>query len=211
MIAIIDYGRGNLTSVANAFRKIGADAAVTSDAGNIAAADAVVLPGVGEFSDAMETLAASRLDEAVKNSIAAGKPFLGICLGYQMLFEYSQEGGNILPGLAILKGGVKRFPESGGLKVPHIGWNRIEFRQPSPLFTGLPAAGAFMYFVHSYYPDPDDRSIVSAETEYGVRFASAVTRGNVSGMQFHPEKSGDAGLLILRNFADLMKIGGRKC
>jgi glutamine amidotransferase len=208
MIAIIDYGRGNLTSVSNAFARIGVEAVVTSDKRNITAADAVVLPGVGEFSDAMATLAAGKLDRAILDAIAAGKPFLGICLGYQMLFEYSEEGGNRLPGLGIFKGAVRRFPdtaEMSGLKIPHMGWNKIDFTG-SGLFDRLPASGAFMYFVHSYYPDPVDRSIVAAETDYGIRFASAVSNGNVHGMQFHPEKSGDAGLTVLRNFA-----GGSKC
>lgn len=206
MIAIIDYGRGNLKSVSNAFAFLGYEAVVTSDRNVVRAAQALILPGVGEFSDAVAALIESGLDSEIRDAVSAGKPFLGICLGFQMLFEKSDEGGNRLPGLGLLKGGVRKFSAMNGTKVPHTGWNSIRFAPGSPLFAGI-SDEAFMYFVHSYFPVVTDRSIVSAITDYGGEFDAAVSAGNLHGTQFHPEKSGTQGLRILKNFAEMKGSG----
>lgn len=202
MITIVDYGMGNLRSVQKAFAAVGLETVVTGEPEGVEAASAVVLPGVGAYGEAMENLRQRGLDQAVISAIAAGKPFIGICLGYQLLFDEGEEsfGGEPVAGLGIVPGRVRRFPK--GLKVPQIGWNQITFpadREKSPLFAGIPEM-EYMYFVHSYYAEPADRSWVAAETEYGVRFASAISKGNVHGIQFHPEKSSWAGLRILENF-----------
>jgi glutamine amidotransferase len=197
MIAIIDYGMGNLRSVQKAFEAVGAEAVVSNDPAVIAAAPGVVLPGVGAFGDAMQNLRRLGLVEAIHQVIGRGTPFLGICLGQQLLFEASQEMGSH-QGLAVFAGQVRRFQVS--LKVPHIGWNQICLRRESPLLAGVPD-GAFAYFVHSYYVEPADPAVVLATTDYGVEFASVIGQGNVFGIQFHPEKSQAVGLQILRNFA----------
>lgn len=186
MIAIIDYQMGNLRSVEKAFLKVGGRAIVTSDKNKISKADKIVLPGVGAFGDGLRELKKLRLLDVIKKSIAAGKPFFGICLGMQLLFEESEEAKGVA-GLGILEGDVKRFRLKPPLKVPHMGWNQLD-------------NGAYVYFVHSYYCVPKDKSIVSAKTEYGIEFASMVTKDNICGCQFHPEKSQDVGLKILEDF-----------
>ncbi|MCX8129186.1 MAG: imidazole glycerol phosphate synthase subunit HisH [Clostridia bacterium] len=199
MIAIIDYGVGNLRSVEKAFHFIGAEAVVTSDREYIMAADAVVLPGVGAFADAMESLEKYGMVDVVRNVINSNKPFLGICLGMQLLFDYSEEGGERVPGLGVLRGAIRQLPQNMGLKVPHMGWNSIKINGGSPLFKELPEK-SYVYFVHSYYLKAEDRSIVAATTDYGIQFDVAVAEGNVFATQFHPEKSGDLGLQILKNW-----------
>jgi glutamine amidotransferase len=201
MIAIIDYGAGNLGSVYKAFRFIGADVEVTSDPGAVERADALVLPGVGAFAHCMAGLEGVHLTKATKDYIESGRPFLGICVGLQMLFDESEEMGDSA-GLGVLGGKVVEFQEMPGLKVPHIGWNELSFREDAGLFRGL-AQKDRVYFVHSYYPEPSDKGLISATTEYGSEFCCAVERGNVHATQFHPEKSGAIGLQILRNFAAL--------
>ena len=204
MIAIVDYGMANLRSVEKALLKVGGDPLITSDPNVIAQADKVVLPGVGAFCAAMSNLTRSGLRDAVVNSVQSGKPFLGICLGLQMLFESSTEMG-ATPGLALLPGRVVRFFESGtppdavGLKVPHIGWNALQLSRPSRLLKGL-EEGDRVYFVHSYYPEAADSAMTIATSDYGVDFCCAVEQGNIAATQFHPEKSGAVGLQILRNF-----------
>ncbi|MFQ6059212.1 MAG: imidazole glycerol phosphate synthase subunit HisH [Anaerolineae bacterium] len=204
MIAIVDYGMGNLRSVQKALEHVGAEAVVTSDVAVIARAPAIVLPGVGAFGDAMINLRRLGLIEAIREAIAARVPFLGICLGLQVLFEESQEMGRH-EGLGVFGGQVVRFPEQVG-KVPHIGWNQIHIRRQSPLLAGV-EDGDFAYFVHSYYVVPADPEIVLATTDYGLDFASVVERDNVFGIQFHPEKSQDVGLRMLRNFVEM--VGGQ--
>jgi glutamine amidotransferase len=212
MIAIIDYGAGNLGSVYKAFRYIGADVEVTSDPAVAARADKLVLPGVGAFAHCMNGLAGIGMTNATKDFIRSGRPFLGICVGLQMLFEESEEMG-ASPGLGILPGRVVKFdfrrstlnPQPSTLnllKVPHIGWNALSFRPDAALFAGL-SQGDRVYFVHSFHPVPGDSSLVSATAEYGYSFCCAVERGNVHATQFHPEKSGAVGLQILRNFTSL--------
>ena len=202
MIAIIDYGMGNLRSVQKGFEKVGRDAFITRDPEQVAQAKGVVLPGVGAFADAMTNLKASRLDQAVLKAVADGKPFLGICLGQQLLFEVSEEWG-LTEGLGIFPGRVRRFPE-GDLKVPHMGWNQVEIQKDNPLLDGIPDKSAF-YFVHSYYVDPVDPEVIMGITEYAVRFSSFVGRDKIFGIQFHPEKSSALGLKILDNFGRLVE------
>ena len=200
MIAIVDYGAGNLHSVKNALDFIGAKSVVTSSADVIADADKVILPGVGAFGDAMARLNESSLTESVKRAIADGKPFLGICLGLHMLFEESEEsvGAN---GLGVFKGKIVKIPDTG-LKIPHMGWNSIDVVKDSRILKGI-GTEPYVYFVHSYYIKPEDEGIVSAYTEYGARLAIAVEKDNVFATQFHPEKSGDIGMTILKNFVSL--------
>ena len=193
---IIDYGVGNLKSVEKAFEFIGSPAVVTSDFREVADADKIILPGVGAFREAMNSLRKYDMDKAVKTSIAEGKKFLGICLGMQLLFDYSEEGE--CEGLGIFKGQIKRFPEMEGLKIPHMGWNSIEYDKGCGLYRDI--KDPFVYFVHSYYLDSEDKDIVSARTNYGIEFDSAINHGNVYASQFHPEKSGETGLMMLRNF-----------
>lgn len=202
MIAIIDYGMGNLRSVQKAFQRVGCQAEIVQDPAAVEAAPAVVLPGVGAFADAMENLKKSGMIEAIHRAINSGKPFLGICLGQQLLFESSVEFGTTR-GLGIFPGTVKRFP-GGDLKVPHMGWNQVEIAKPSQLLEGVPAGAAF-YFVHSYYVEPADPELAVTLTEYGLKFASVVGRNNVFGIQFHPEKSSTLGLRILENFGKMVK------
>ncbi len=200
MIAIIDYEVGNLRSVEKAFNFIGCEAVVSSDRDFILNADAVVLPGVGAFADAMENLKKHGMIDVIKTVIESGRPFLGICLGMQLLFEYSEEGGENVQGLNILKGAIRQIPQDMNLKVPHMGWNLLDIKGNSPLLSGLPQ-NPYVYFVHSYYLDTSDKEIVIAETSYGITFSVAVQKNNVFATQFHPEKSGEVGLEILRNFA----------
>lgn len=198
MIAIIDYGAGNLHSVKNAFDFIGAQSEITGDAKKILEADAVVLPGVGAFGDCMASLEKCGLTDAVKTAAKSGKPFLGICLGLQLLFEESEESKGV-KGLGIFKGKIVKIPDNGNLKIPHMGWNDIKIVKDSKILD----KEDFVYFVHSYYLNTDEENLVSAYTEYGQRLDIAVERDNVFGLQFHPEKSGDAGMEILRKFAAL--------
>jgi glutamine amidotransferase len=199
MIAIVDYDMGNLRSVQKGFEKVGASATITRDPSVIATASKLVLPGVGAFGVCMEKLESYRLIEPIKEFIASGKPFLGICLGLQLLFEESDEFGS-KKGLSILKGKVLRFPASG-LKVPHMGWNSVELQKKSRLMEGIDD-GSYFYFVHSYYVEPVN-SVTLGTTGYGETFCSAVEMDNVFATQFHPEKSQKAGLMILENFAKL--------
>lgn len=198
MIALIDYGSGNLHSVNKALEHSGADVELVSQPGRLAEASAILLPGVGAFGDCARNLHDRGLWEPIQGWLGEGKPFLGICVGYQLLFE----GGEESPGEAgfgFFKGQVQRF-RSTGVKVPQIGWNALELTQPShPLWAGLPSK-PFVYFVHSYYPAPLEQGVTTATSEYGERFAAAAARGEVAGVQFHPEKSQDAGLTILKNF-----------
>lgn len=206
MIAIIDYDMGNVRSVEKAFEKVGARAVITRDARAIDDASHVVLPGVGAFRDCMKNLEEYGLIGPIKRSIASGKPFLGICLGLQLLFEESSEFGRHT-GLGVLKGKVVRFPaglESEGerLKIPHMGWNEIKINKDSALLKGI-GDGSYFYFVHSYYAVPDDPGAALTTTGYGMAFTSAVAKENVMACQFHPEKSQKAGLRVLKNFSTI--------
>lgn len=201
MIAIIDYDAGNLRSVEKALLHIGEECVVTRDPRQILEADKVILPGVGAFQDAMQNLQKFGLVSVIREVVAADKPFLGICLGLQLLFASSEENPGV-QGLGLLPGRVVRIPAAEGLKIPHIGWNSIEVKPTSRLLHGIPC-GSYVYFVHSYYLQAYDEAIVAATTEYGVHIHAAVERGNLFATQFHPEKSGTLGLQILRNFADL--------
>ena len=203
MIALLDYGSGNLRSVQKALLKVGADVRVVRSPDAMRGAQAVVLPGVGAFDDCITAMQRQELLGGVKEFIQTGRPFLGICVGYQALFEKSEEFNSCAAGLGIFRGKVVRFTAQPGLKIPQIGWNQIEFAQPScPLFKGI-ASGSYVYFVHSFYPKPLDESIVATRTEYGETFASAVWKNNVFATQFHPEKSQGIGLTLLKNFVDL--------
>jgi len=202
MIAIIDYGVGNLRSVEKAFHYIGREAVVTSDKELVMKADGVVLPGVGAFADAMKSLRDVDMIEPVKNIIDRNRPFLGICLGMQLLFEYSEEGGERVKGLGIFKGAIKQLPGGMNLKVPHMGWNSLKLKD-CQLFKNLPE-NPYVYFVHSYYLDAEDKDIVKATADYGVVFDAAIGKGNAFATQFHPEKSGEVGLSILRNWTELI-------
>jgi glutamine amidotransferase len=196
-VAVLDYGMGNLRSVEKAFEHVGVQADVTNDHERIRAADGVVLPGVGAFPKAMQRIRELRLDEAIRERLDAGVPVLGICLGLQLLFDSSTElGGD--EGLGLVPGGVDRL-ETGGLKLPQIGWNTVEWRRPSGLTDGLPERCA-MYHVHTYAPRPDDPDVVLGTARYGEEFVTAVEHGLVSGVQFHPEKSGPHGLALLAGF-----------
>jgi imidazole glycerol-phosphate synthase subunit HisH len=201
MIAIIDYGMGNLRSVQKGFQQVGQQAVVTSDPAQVAAAAKVVLPGVGAFEDAMTELKRRGLVEPVLAAIDSGKPFLGICLGLQLLFDTGYENGRHA-GLGVLRGEVVRFDLPAEYSVPHMGWNQLVIRRPAPLLAGL-AEGTFVYFVHSYYVVPEDAEVVAADTDYGGPFCSMIWRGNVYATQFHPEKSQSDGLRMLKNFANL--------
>ena len=201
MIAIIDYEMGNLRSVQKGFEKVGHSAIVTSDAAQIRSASRVVLPGVGAFEDAMDALKRRDLIEPILEQIQSGKPFLGICLGLQLLFEKGFEGGEH-EGLGVLAGTVNRFELPESYKVPHMGWNQIKIRQSAPILETI-ADGGYFYFVHSYFVAPSDDSCVALETDYGVDFCSMIWRDNLYATQFHPEKSQELGLRILKNFAEL--------
>jgi glutamine amidotransferase len=194
-VAVLDYGMGNLRSVAKAVERVGGEAAIAADAEEVRRADALVVPGVGAFGACVGNLQAAGLDGVIKEFLNLGRPMLGVCLGMQVLFETGEEGG-ARPGLGILHGTVARLPV--GVKVPHMGWNQARWVRDHPLLAGIPSGTSF-YFVHSYACFPADDEVVVGETDYGTRFASAVARGNLFATQFHPEKSGDAGLEIYRN------------
>lgn len=206
MIAIIDYGMGNLRSVQKGFERVGFNAEVTSDPARLRVADKVVLPGVGAFRDCIRNLEQGGFVEPILKVITEGKPFLGICLGLQLLFSESEEFG-LHKGLGVIPGKVVRFPEgmseSGEkLPVPHMGWNQIAFKSPTPLFNGV-ADGSNVYFVHSYYVKPEDPAVVAATCTYGIEFCAAIRHNNVMATQFHPEKSQAIGLQMLKNFAEM--------
>ena len=204
MIALIDYGSGNLRSAQKALLKAGADVRVVCRPDELADARGVVLPGVGAFDDCVNALRKQELLEASRRFINSGRPFLGICVGYQALFERSEEFNSCAAGLGIFQGRVVRFTERPGLKIPQIGWNQIEVaRADCPLFRDIPT-GSHVYFVHSFFPQPVDDSIVASRTTHGQTFASAVWRDNVFATQFHPEKSQKVGLQLLKNFVDLV-------
>jgi glutamine amidotransferase len=205
MIAIMDYGMGNLRSVQKAFQKVGAEAVVTDEREIIESARAVVLPGVGAFGDAMTNLRSQGLVETIERVVERGTPLLGICLGLQLFFEESDEMG-LHQGLGLFPGRVRRFDV--GLKVPHIGWNQVHIRRQSPLLDGL-ADGSYAYFVHSYCVEPNEDDDILATTDYGLDFASVVGRNNVYGIQFHPEKSQDVGMRILGNFVTMMRVAAK--
>lgn len=209
MIAIIDYDAGNLKSVEKALLYLGQDVLVTRDREKILSADKVILPGVGNFGDAMEKLKGYGLEEVIRETARQGKPFLGICLGLQLLFERSAEAPGV-EGLGILKGEILRIPDREDLKVPHIGWNSLKLQNQGRLFAGLEEE-PYVYFVHSYYLKAADPQIVKAVTEYGVRIDASVESGNVFACQFHPEKSSWTGLKILKNFAELSSTGRITC
>ena len=199
-IAIIDYNMGNIKSVANAFKKIGADVLVTDKPEIIGRARAVVLPGVGAFRDAIGNLKRLGLYECIIDTIGRDKPFLGICIGLQVLFEYSMEGAKSL-GLGIFKGSVEKIPD--GVKIPHMGWNKIGIiKKESRLFKGI-SDGESFYFVHSYHAVCTDRDIVSSTTDYGIEIVSSIEKGNIYALQFHPEKSSTFGLQVLKNFMEI--------
>ncbi|GFO59074.1 imidazole glycerol phosphate synthase subunit HisH [Geomonas silvestris] len=206
MIAIIDYGMGNLRSVQKGFEKIGFDAVVSADPNILKEAERVVLPGVGAFRDCMRNLEQAGFVEPILKVIQEGKPFLGICVGMQLLFTQSEEFG-IYQGLNVIPGNVLRFAdgmveEGEALKVPHMGWNQLAIKREAPLFGGI-ADGSNVYFVHSYYVKPEDESVVAASTRYGIDFCAAIWRDNIMATQFHPEKSQDKGLAMLKNFATM--------
>lgn len=203
-IAIIDYGAGNLRSVEKAIESLGFEGVLTRDPKTIISASGIILPGVGSFDSAVSELRHLGIENQIQEMIGLNKPFLGICLGYQLLFESSEEGK--LVGLSVFKGTVKKFgfnqTPGNKLPIPHMGWNRLLISQGSKLFYGI-ENGSMVYFAHSFYPAPEDPAIIAAKTDYGIEFASAIEKGNVFGIQFHPEKSGEIGLKILRNFCNI--------
>ena len=205
MIAIIDYDAGNIKSVEKALKLLGQEAVVTRDHETILGADRVILPGVGAFGDAMGKLEQFGLDKVIHEVVRKNTPFLGICLGLQLLFESSEESPGV-KGLGVLKGEIVRIPESGGLKIPHMGWNSLRFPRSGRLFAGLPEE-PYVYFVHSYYLRAEDAGIVTAVTEYGTEIHASVEKGNVFACQFHPEKSSDTGIQILKNFVEIQTEG----
>lgn len=207
MIAIIDYDAGNIKSVEKALLLLGQEVKITSDAQEILEADKVVLPGVGAFGDAMENLKKRGLPQVIHQVVEKGTPFLGICLGLQLLFERSEEAPGV-DGLGILRGEILRIPPQEGLKIPHMGWNSLHLEHNGRLFDGVPEQ-SYVYFVHSYYLKAKEEEIVKASTEYSTHIHASVEKGNVFACQFHPEKSGDIGLKILKNFVEL-KIGGQE-
>ena len=198
MIAMIDYDAGNIKSVEKALLLLGQEVEVTGDPERILKAEKVILPGVGAFGDAMENLKRAGLDEVIRRVAAKGTPFMGICLGLQLLFERSDEAPGA-KGLGLLEGEILKIPDQEGLKIPHMGWNSLELRNQSGLFSGL-EEDPYVYFVHSYYLHADDPSVVSSTTEYGVRIDASIQRGKLFATQFHPEKSGRTGLKMLQNF-----------
>lgn len=207
MIALLDYGSGNLRSVHKALLKVGAEVRIAQKPDEMADAEAVVLPGVGAFDDCIHALEKQELLAASKKFIESGRPFLGICVGYQALFERSEEFNSCAAGLGTFKGPVVRFTSVNGLKVPQIGWNQITIEKPEcPLFTGIPS-GSYVYFVHSFFPRPADPSVIATTTTYGESFASSIWRDNIFATQFHPEKSQAVGLRLLSNFVELVKRG----
>lgn len=208
MIAIIDYGAGNLRSVVNAISRLGYKTNVTTSPAEVLEAQAVILPGVGAAADTMANLRQQGLDSPIRQFITGGKPFLGVCIGMQVLLSGTEEGGNH-ECLGVIPGKVRRF--APGLKVPHMGWNQLKLKRAHPVFEGI-ADGANFYFVHSYYVEPDDKSLVVGETEYGIPFCSVIAKDNLIATQFHPEKSGEVGLKVYDNFIKIAlgaKTGGR--
>ena len=203
MVAIIDYDAGNIKSVEKAIDYLGEEAVITRDRDTILGADRVILPGVGAFGDAMDKLRTYGLDKVIQEVVGQNTPFLGICLGLQLLFESSEESEGV-EGLGILKGKVVRLPEESDLKIPHIGWNSLKYPNSGRLFTGI-AEDSYVYFVHSYYLQAKDPSIVTATTEYGTLIHASVEQGNVFACQFHPEKSSEVGMQILKNFLTISK------
>lgn len=201
MIAIIDYDAGNIKSVEKALQKLGADVVITKDAQEILRADKVILPGVGAFGDAMANLKKFGLNKVIYEVVEKGTPFLGICLGLQLLFERSDETPGVA-GLGILKGEILRIPDKDDLKIPHMGWNSLHLQNQGRLFMGL-SEQSYVYFVHSYYLKAEDEQIVKATTDYSVNIHASVEKDNVFACQFHPEKSSDVGLKILKNFVEL--------
>ncbi len=197
-VVIIDYGMGNLYSVKNALLGVGAEPVVTSDRDVIAAAERVILPGVGAFGDCMANLEKSGLIPVIRELLASGRPFLGICLGMQLLFEGSDEAPGVT-GLGYFKGQVKYLPTS--LKIPHMGWNKLKMRSPSPLLAG--AEGEYVYFVHSFHAEPEDKGIITSVCDYGMEVTASVGCGNVQAFQFHPEKSSRVGMQLLKNFVEM--------
>ncbi len=205
MIALLDYGAGNLRSVEKALRYVGSDVELMRTPDRVKEAAAVVLPGVGAFDDCINAMQRQELFEAAKEFANSGRPFLGICVGYQALFERSEEFNSCASGLGLFQGNVIRFPSDLGLKVPQIGWNQIEITQPDcPIYKGVDS-GSYVYFVHSFYPNPEDDSISATCTNYGVNFVSSIWRDNIFATQFHPEKSQRIGLKILENFVNLSR------
>lgn len=214
VVGIVDYGMGNLMSVSKAFESLGALPLVSGEPDDLMRAEGLVLPGVGAFHDCVANLKRNSLDEFVVSWIREGKPFLGICLGLQVLFTKSYEFGEH-EGLGIIRGTVKRFPEGfieyevagkkvkEKLKIPHMGWNSVRYPEGSPFFSGIPQ-DSYFYFVHSYYVDPEDNGVRSARTNYGIEFVSAVEKGNIVAVQFHPEKSQKVGIQFLKNFLQFM-------
>jgi glutamine amidotransferase len=205
MMVIVDYGMGNLKSVQNAFAKVGYKTVITDNPNLIKKAGAIVLPGVGAFRDAIKFLKDKKIDKELIKAVKEGKPFLGICLGMQLLFTFSEESG-LFDGLNIIPGRVKRFPAS--VKCPHLGWDKIKFTYNSnhsinPIFKGV-LDGSYFYFVHSYYCEPVNPQVIYSTTDYGLDFSSSIWKGNLFGVQFHPEKSSKSGLKILKNFGELI-------
>ena len=203
MIALLDYGAGNVRSVHKALIAAGGDVQLISTPDKVMLADAVVLPGVGAFDDCINAMQRQELLEATREFIASGKPFLGVCVGYQALFEKSEEFNSCSPGMGVFQGKVVRFGDAK-LKIPQIGWNQVNIQKPDcPIFRGIDS-GSHFYFVHSYFPEPSDPSIIASRTTYGVEFSSAVWKDNVFATQFHPEKSQKAGAKLLVNFVNLL-------
>lgn len=202
MIAIIDYGAGNIQSVSKALKHIGCEAFITRDKEQILKADGAVLPGVGSFGDTMDTMNSYGIKDTVIEYTNSGKPFLGICLGLQLLFPASEESPEA-KGLGIFDGSITKIPSGEGLKIPHIGWNSLDIKKTDGLFKGIDK-NPYVYFVHSYFLNASEKNIVSAQTQYGVTIDASIEKGNIFATQFHPEKSGETGLKILKNFADIV-------
>lgn len=198
MVAIIDYGAGNLSSVKKALDYLGAESEITQDKDKILSASHIILPGVGSFGDAMHSMEERGLVDTVKQAATSGKPFLGICLGLQLLFEHSDESPDV-KGLGILNGSIVTIPRDNGLKVPHMGWNSVEIKQADGIFSGIPQ-DSYFYFVHSYYLKGADEDVIAGKTQYGVEIECAVQKDNLFATQFHPEKSSKVGLKLLKNF-----------
>ncbi len=207
-VVVVDYGMGNLGSVERALRKVGCEVKVTSTPSLIKRAGGLVLPGVGSFRDCMVNLEKYGLTEPIKRFIFSGRSFLGICLGMQVLFTESEEFGHI-PGFNILRGKVVHFPKVSGLKIPHMGWNQIRIKKSVPVLEETPD-GSYLYFVHSYYVIPEDENLIATTTEYGIEFASSIWKDNIFACQFHPEKSQDIGLNILRRFKEVIRGAGQE-
>ena len=203
MIAIIDYGAGNIQSVYKALKYVGCDCIVTNDKNEIMKAEGAILPGVGSFGNSMDNMNKNGITETVREFIKTKKPFLGICLGLQLLFPESEESPGV-KGIDIFKGTVTKIPDGEGLKIPHMGWNSIKLLKKDGIFKGI-KDNSYVYFVHSYYLNAENKDIVAAQTEYGVTIDAAVSYENVTATQFHPEKSGEVGLQMLRNFAEMCK------